>query len=67
MGPEWDNFSVRLFVSGALSLVCLGPLINIAVAIRMDPEFGKRLKDCHIMGGTYQGKNAVLCSLSHSN
>ena len=50
-----------LFLSGEISLVCLGPIINIAMTIRMDPEFGKRLKECHIMGGTYQGKHAVYC------
>lgn len=39
---------------GQLSLVCLGPLTNIALALRLDPEFGRKLKNCYIMGGNYE-------------
>ncbi|XP_052806824.1 inosine-uridine preferring nucleoside hydrolase-like isoform X2 [Mya arenaria] len=41
---------------GELSLVCLAPLTNIAMAIRMDPGIGSRLKHCYIMGGNHHGK-----------
>ena len=51
------NFSIlSLYLSGELTLVAIGPLTNIAMAIRMDPWFGKRLKKCYIMGGNYLGK-----------
>ena len=40
---------------GELELICIGPLTNAAMAIRMDPTFGTRLKRCYIMGGNYQG------------
>ena len=47
---------LSLYLSGELTLVAIGPLTNIAMAIRMDPWFGKRLKKCYIMGGNYLGK-----------
>ena len=47
---------VHFVISGELTLVAIGPLTNIAMAIRMDPWFGKRLKKCYIMGGNYLGK-----------
>ncbi|XP_041368237.1 probable uridine nucleosidase 2 [Gigantopelta aegis] len=40
---------------GEITLVALGPLTNIAMAIRLDPDFGKRLKSCYVMGGNYRG------------
>ena len=43
--------------SGELSLIAIGPLTNIATAIRTDPTFGSRLKQCHIMGGNYHGNS----------
>ena len=49
-------FILSLYLSGELTLVAIGPLTNIAMAIRMDPWFGKRLKKCYIMGGNYLGK-----------
>ncbi len=36
-------------------LVALGPLTNLALALRLDPDFGKKLKSCFIMGGNYEG------------
>lgn len=47
---------------GEISLVCIGPLTNIALAIRMDPQFGRRLKHCYIMGGNYEGKGNMTVS-----
>jgi len=43
-------------LTGRISLVCLAPLTNIAVAMKLDPDFGKKLSDCFIMGGNYEGK-----------
>lgn len=35
--------------------MALAPLTNIALAIRQDPDFGKKLKSVTIMGGNTQG------------
>ena len=37
---------------GELTLIALGPLTNIAAAIRLDPDFPARLKQFVFMGGT---------------
>lgn len=37
--------------AGKLELVTLGPLTNIAVALRRAPEIAKQIKSCTVMGG----------------
>ena len=37
---------------GELTLIALGPLTNIAAAVRLDPDFPARLKQFVFMGGT---------------
>ncbi|TRY89304.1 hypothetical protein DNTS_003473 [Danionella cerebrum] len=34
-----------------VSLIALGPLTNLALAVRLDPRFPQKLKDLYIMGG----------------
>lgn len=50
-----------------VSLVALGPLTNLAVAIRVDPCFSQKLKDLYIMGGNMEGSTMISlyteCSL----
>ncbi|KAH8039227.1 hypothetical protein HPB51_005473 [Rhipicephalus microplus] len=41
---------------GALTLVALGPLTNVALAQRLDPTFLSNLKELVIMGGTFEGR-----------
>jgi purine nucleosidase len=41
--------------SGAITLVTLGPLTNIAVALRQDPSIAQAVSECVIMGGTGRG------------
>lgn len=41
--------------SPQVSLVALGPLTNLALAVRLDPCFPKKLKDLYIMGGNMEG------------
>lgn len=41
---------------GALSIVALGPLTNIAIATMIDPELPNKIKDLTIMGGAVTGK-----------
>ena len=44
-----------LSTAGEITLVALGPLTNIALALKLDPDFGKRLKNVTIMGGNTEG------------
>ncbi|XP_058493999.1 inosine-uridine preferring nucleoside hydrolase [Solea solea] len=71
--PKWEekiqkehavNAMVRLVSENQnqVSLVALGPLTNLALAVRLDPHFPQKLKDLYIMGGNMEGKgNVRLC------
>ncbi|XP_063423554.1 nucleoside hydrolase-like isoform X1 [Mytilus trossulus] len=48
--------------SGDISVVCIGPLTNMAMALRKDKMFGQQLKKCYIMGGNYYGRGNVTVS-----
>lgn len=41
---------------GELTLVAIGPLTNLAVALRLDPELPQKLKELVVMGGAIYGK-----------
>jgi len=41
--------------SDEITLLCTGPLTNIAVALMLDSSFGLKLKNCVMMGGKYIG------------
>ncbi|XP_054876213.1 inosine-uridine preferring nucleoside hydrolase isoform X2 [Poeciliopsis prolifica] len=46
-----------------VSLVALGPLTNLALAVRLDPRFPQKLRELFIMGGNMEGKgNATVCA-----
>ena len=45
--------------AGEITLVTLGPLTNVAVALRQDPSIAKAVSACVIMGGTGQGHGNV--------
>ncbi|KAK3574404.1 hypothetical protein QTP86_006637 [Hemibagrus guttatus] len=46
-----------------VSLVVLGPMTNLALAVRMDPSIPNKLKDLYIMGGNMEGKgNMTPCA-----
>ncbi|XP_026013731.1 inosine-uridine preferring nucleoside hydrolase isoform X1 [Astatotilapia calliptera] len=46
-----------------VSLVALGPLTNLALAVRLDPHFPQKLREVYIMGGNMEGKgNVTLCA-----
>lgn len=48
---------------GQITLFGLGPLTNLAMAQRLDPEFSKKVKNCFVMGGNYKGKgNITRCA-----
>ena len=46
-------------VSGSITLMTIGPLTNVAVALKLDASFGHKLKNCVMMGGKYDGM--LLC------
>lgn len=59
------NYLVRISQEypGEITLLTIGPQTNVALACRMDPNFGKSFKKLVIMGGNYQGKgNVTICS-----
>ncbi|KAF1386219.1 hypothetical protein PFLUV_G00115890 [Perca fluviatilis] len=72
--PQWElkiqrehavNAMIRLVTENQkqVSLVALGPLTNLALAVRLDPRFPRKLKDLYIMGGNMEGKgNVTLCA-----
>lgn len=41
--------------SGEISLMCLGPLTNIALAIKLNRNISKSVKDVWLMGGNHGG------------
>jgi purine nucleosidase len=45
--------------AGDLTLVTLGPLTNIAVALRQDPSIAQAVSECIIMGGTGRGHGNI--------
>ncbi|XP_036395960.1 inosine-uridine preferring nucleoside hydrolase isoform X1 [Megalops cyprinoides] len=58
------NAMIRLVSEneGKVSLVAIGPLTNLALAVRLDPSFPQKLKDLFIMGGNMEGKgNRTVC------
>lgn len=72
--PQWEKKIQREHAVDAMirlvsehqnqvSLVALGPLTNLALAVRLDPDFPQKLKDLYIMGGNMEGKgNVTLCA-----
>jgi inosine-uridine nucleoside N-ribohydrolase len=58
------NTLVRIVKSnpGQITLVALGPLTNVAMAMRLDSQFASNLKDLYIMGGNTEGKGNITVS-----
>ena len=51
---------IRTIVSsspGEMSIICLGPLTNIATVLRNSPEVAKQIKEIVLMGGSLSGGN----------
>ena len=51
---------------GEITLVAIGPLTNVALAIRKDPRFAKSLKELVIMGGAirHEGNTTALAEFN---
>jgi purine nucleosidase len=45
--------------AGEITLVTLGPLTNVAVALRQDPSIAQAVSECVVMGGTGQGRGNI--------
>nr|WP_240948777.1 nucleoside hydrolase [Microbacterium sp. CFH 90308] len=47
---------------GEITVVAVGPLTNVALALRIDPDFAESLKSLVIMGGVFEGQtnNAAM-------
>ena len=45
--------------AGDISLVTLGPLTNVALALLREPELAERVSHCYIMGGIGSGHGNV--------
>lgn len=41
---------------GKLTIVCLGPLTNLAMAVKLKPEIKTYIKELFILGGTFNGQ-----------
>jgi purine nucleosidase len=60
-----DGDAVRVLIetihrlAGKITLVTLGPLTNIAAAVRQDPLIANAVSECVIMGGTGQGHGNI--------
>jgi purine nucleosidase len=52
------NALVRLAAEnpGELTLVCIGPLTNLAVALRLDPDLPAKIKKLVVMGGAHHSR-----------
>ena len=50
-----SSINALLLSSGEISLVCLGPLTNLALALRLDPLIATNLRELIIVGGNVEG------------
>lgn len=46
-------------LEGELTLVCIGPLTNIATALRRDPGLAARVREVIVMGGSVNGRGNI--------
>ena len=47
---------------GEITLISLGPLTNVAMAMRLDKQFASNLRELYIMGGNTEGKGNISMS-----
>ncbi|AKK10088.1 nucleoside hydrolase [Corynebacterium uterequi] len=44
---------------GVISIVAIGPLTNIALAVQQDPDFAVNVKSLYVMGGSNNGRGNI--------
>jgi inosine-uridine nucleoside N-ribohydrolase len=49
---------------GQISILALGPLTNLALAVQLDPEFAARAKELVLMGGSFNPDSSQLDEFS---
>jgi len=56
---EWFNFLRNIIRQnpGEINLITIGPLTNIGILFKIDPELPRMLKSMYIMGGMFFGEN----------
>uniref|UniRef100_A0A1B0D033 Inosine/uridine-preferring nucleoside hydrolase domain-containing protein n=1 Tax=Phlebotomus papatasi TaxID=29031 RepID=A0A1B0D033_PHLPP len=47
---------------GQVSLICLGPLTNLGLALRLYPQLAQNIKEVYIMGGNHLGVGNITSS-----
>lgn len=57
---QWNIFPDEI------TLVCLGPLTNLALAIKLDPSIKNKLKQIVMMGGNIYGRSVKPCYLFYA-
>lgn len=61
--PAWDAlYEKAKELNGELNVVAIGPLTNIALTLRVHPDFKDYCKEIFIMGGVATGGNATPCA-----
>lgn len=51
---------------GAVSIVAIGPLTNIATAVVKDREFPRRVRSLYVMGGSNNGRGNITASAEYN-
>lgn len=68
IGQHGSDFLVEKILSnpGEITLVAIGPLTNVALAIRKEPKFARSLKEIIIMGGAirHEGNTTALAEFN---
>lgn len=68
IGQHGSDFLIEKALSspGEITLVAVGPLTNVALAIRKEPKFAKSLKEIIIMGGAirHEGNATALAEFN---
>ncbi|MGC9066103.1 MAG: nucleoside hydrolase, partial [Candidatus Ratteibacteria bacterium] len=59
---EWFNFLRDIIRKnpGEINLITIGPLTNIGIVFKIDPQLPRLLKSMYIMGGMFFGENKKL-------
>ena len=58
----WFYIDTLMRSAGDITLVPVGPLTNIAMAMRLEPEICKKIREIVLMGGGYQRTNTTAAA-----
>ena len=61
--PAWDAlYEAAVAAKGELQVIAVGPLTNIAMAMRLEPEIRGKIREIVLMGGGYQRTNTTAAA-----